>query len=135
VRHRRSLNSAPKLGALWLGLSTGTGKPTGHWFLAVAGSALKGSTWFYAGPANPIPGVDSRRIRLLHSGQEIYLAKLVGDMFEALYHLERDISDGRLRLVGTAVDQQLYSGEVVLSTVIQVLLGAADQNCGEKNKT
>jgi hypothetical protein len=106
------------------------GRSTGQWFAVVIGSALKGSTWFFAGPAKDIPRVDTRRIRLLHAGQEVYLARLVRDMFEAVHHLEQDLSNGRFRLVGDAVDQP-RSSDWVLSAVIQVLVGVG-QNPGDE---
>jgi hypothetical protein len=132
------VNEAPRIveqrGQAWGALAWAqhrNGKPTGRWFLAVAGSALTGSQWLYAGPANAIPRVGTRRIRLLQSGQEVYLARLVRDMFEAIHHLEQDVSSGRLGLgVDPPVDQQQYSGEIFLSSIIEVLV-AADQNRGE----
>jgi hypothetical protein len=80
-------------------------RPTGRWYLAVAGSDLKGSQWLHAGPVNAIPRVDSRRMRLLHSGRSVYLDRLVRDMFEAVHHLEQDLAAGRLRLVGEQANQ------------------------------
>jgi hypothetical protein len=100
------------------------GRPTGRWFLAVAGSALKGSQWIHAGPARAIPRADARRIRLLHAGKTIYLTRIVRDMFEALHHLERDVSDGRLRLKGTAVDQR--PSDWVMFQTIEVLMAFRD---------
>lgn len=97
------------------------GRPTGHWFLAVAGSDLKGSQWLHAGPANAVPRVGTRRIRLLHSGRTVYLSRLVRDMFEAVHHLEQDLVEGRLRLVGEAVNQPRCN-DWVGSTVIEVLV-------------
>lgn len=96
-------------------------RPTGHWYLAVAGSDLKGSQWIHAGPVNTIPRVDSRRIRLLHSGHSAYLDRLVRDMFEAIHSLEQDLAAERLRLVGERVNQE-RSNDWVLSTVIQVVV-------------
>jgi hypothetical protein len=96
------------------------GRPTAHWFLAVAGSDLSCSEWIHAGAVNAIPRVGTRRIRLLHSGKSIYLARLVRDMFTALHHLERDVSDRRLRLVGPPVNQP-RSSDWVASTVIEVI--------------
>jgi len=96
-------------------------RPTGHWLLAVAGSDLKGSQWIHAGPVNAIPRVDSRRMRLLHSGHSTYLDRLVRDMFEAIHHLEQDLAAGRLRLIGEQVNQE-RSNDWVLSSVIQVLM-------------
>lgn len=89
--------------------------------MAIAGSDLKGSEWFFAGPLNDIPRVDSRRIRLLHSGRSIYLSRLVGDMFEAVYHLERDLADGKVRLVGEQVNQQ-RSNDWVMFAVIEAVI-------------
>jgi len=103
-------------------------RPTGHWFLAVVGSGLKGGQWLHAGPARAIPRVDARRIRLLHAGKTIYLTRIVGDMFEALRHLEQDVSDGRLRLTGTAVDQR--PSDWVLSQRIEVLMAFRDRAPG-----
>lgn len=96
-------------------------RPTGHWFLAVAGSDLKGSEWIFAGPVNSIPRVDSRRIRLLHSGHSTYLDRLVRDMLEAIHYLEKDLAAGRLRLAGEQVNQE-RSNDWVLSSVIEVLM-------------
>lgn len=97
------------------------GRPTGHWFLAVAGSDLKESQWLYAGPANAVPRVGTRRIRLLHSGRTIYLSRLVRDMFEAVHHLEQDLVEGRLRLIGEPVNQP-RSNDWVASIVVEVLV-------------
>ena len=41
-------------------------RPTGRWYLAVAGTEFKGSSWLYAGPSAAITREDTRRIRLLH---------------------------------------------------------------------
>lgn len=50
----------------------------------------------------------------------------VRDMFEALHNLERDLQQGRLRLVGPAVNQDRQS-DWVLSAVMQIVV-AANQN-------
>jgi hypothetical protein len=108
-------------------------RPTGQWFLAVAGSDLKGSQWLHAGPMNAIPRVDTRRIRLLHSGRSIYLDRLVRDIFEGAYHLEQDLTAGRLRLVGEPVNQP-RSNDWVMSTVIEVLMAIdSTANRNEEN--
>lgn len=96
-------------------------KPTGHWFLAVIGSDLKDSSWIYAGPVNPIPRVDSRRIRLLHCNRSIYLNRLVHDIFDALGSLERDIASGKLVLRGDCVNQE-RSKDWVMSMGMYVVL-------------
>jgi hypothetical protein len=96
-------------------------KPTGAWFLAVAGSDLKGSSWTFAGPVNAIPRVDTRRIRLLHSGHTIYLTRIVRDMFEALGSLEKDLSAGKLRLVGEQVNQD-RTNDWVMESWMQVIV-------------
>jgi hypothetical protein len=98
-------------------------KPTGWWFLAVIGSDLKGSQWFHAGPVNSIPRVDSRRMRIIHCNREIYLDRIVRDIFEAIGNLEQDISGGNLALRGECVNQP-RSKDWVISTVIQVLMSA-----------
>ena len=75
-------------------------RPTGNWFLMVAGSTLAGSRFAHAGPANAIPRVNTRRIRLLHRGSQVYLGRLVRDMFEAIDGLENDLENGKLPLKG-----------------------------------
>lgn len=95
--------------------------PTGRWFLAVAGSDLKGSQWIFAGPASAVPRVDSRRIRLLHSGHSVYLGRLVRDMFESIHHLENAIAEGRLRLVGEQVNQPRTSDWVMESSMVVLM--------------
>jgi hypothetical protein len=80
-----------------------------------------GSQWLHAGPVNVIPRVDSRRIRILHSGHSVYLDRLVRDIFEAVRHLEQDLVGGRLRLVGERVNQP-RSNDWVMSCVIEVLV-------------
>jgi hypothetical protein len=99
------------------------GRATGHWFLAVAGSDLKGSQWLFAGPSSEVPRVGSQRIRLLHSGQTVYLGRLVADMFDAVRHLEQDLADGRLRLFGEPVNQP-RSNDWVSSMVLEVASAA-----------
>jgi hypothetical protein len=89
------------------------GNPTGRWYLAVAGSEFKGSSWFFGGPAAPIPREDSRRIRLLHAERTFYLRRAVQDIFEAVGNLETAILEGRLRLVGDPVNQSRESDTVV----------------------
>jgi hypothetical protein len=91
--------------------------------LAVIGSDLKGSQWLYAGPVNAIARVDSRRIRLLHCNRDVYLSRLVQDLFEAIGHLETDIAAGKMALRGECVNQE-RSKDWVMSTVIQVLVGS-----------
>jgi hypothetical protein len=97
--------------------------PTGHWFLAVIGSDLKDSQWVHAGPANAIHRVDPRRIRLLHCNRDVYLDRLVRDLFEAIGLLESDIRDGKLSLRGECVNQE-RSKDWVMSTAIVVVLRA-----------
>lgn len=97
------------------------GRPTGNWFLVVVGSDFKGSKWDFAGPVNAIPRVDSRRIRLLHSGHAVYLDRIVRDMFAAIGKLETDINDGRLPLVGQPVNQP-RSNDWVMSGAMMVLV-------------
>jgi hypothetical protein len=100
-------------------------QPTGRWFLAVAGTEFKGSSWFHAGPAKAIPREDTRRIRLLHGEKTFYLARAVRDIFDMLGHLEAAITAGELRLVGEAVNRQRTNDNVIFS-VIEVLVGMAD---------
>jgi len=95
--------------------------PTGRWFLAVVGSDFKGSSWTFAGPVKAIPRVSSRRIRLIHQGREIYLDRLVRDMFEAVRHLEDEIANSRLRLVGEAVNQERCSDWIMESSIIALV--------------
>ena len=102
-------------------------QPTGRWFLVVVGSALSGSQWFHAGPHKAIPRVGTRRIRLLHLGKEVYLARLVRDMFEALHHLEVDVSEGGLSLRGPKMDQPRPSDWVAWS-VIEVIAAYQDRS-------
>lgn len=92
-------------------------RPTGQWFLAVIGSDLQGSSWTFGGPARSIPRVGTRRIRLLHAGKCIYLARLVRDMIEACRHLEDDLANGKLRLVGETVDQPRSSDWVMVGSM------------------
>lgn len=99
-------------------------RPTGNWFLAVIGSDLKGSRWFPAGPFNAIPRVDGRRIRLIHCNRDIYLNRVVRDIFDALGPLERDIAEGRLMLRGDCVNQERPK-DWVMSTGIYALVGVA----------
>jgi len=127
---QHQVGEAPKIveqrGQAWGALAWAQhrdGRPTGHWFLTVAGSDLKGSQWLHAGPANAIPRVGTRRIRLLHSGHTVYLSRLVRDMFEAIRHLEVDLVEDRLRLVGEPVNQT-RSNDWVGSTVIEVLVSS-----------
>lgn len=97
-------------------------KPTGHWFLAVGGTEFKGSNWTFAGPANAIPREDSRRVRLLHGERTVYLARMVGDIFEAIRSLENDLRAGALRLIGEQVNRPRES-DSVMSATITVLYG------------
>ncbi|MCR2832396.1 hypothetical protein [Parerythrobacter lacustris] len=96
-------------------------RPTGRWFLAVIGSDFKGSSWIFAGPAKAIPRVSTRRIRLIHMGKHVYLARLVRDMVEALRHLEDDIANKRLRLVGEAVNQERSSDWIMECSIMAVV--------------
>jgi hypothetical protein len=96
--------------------------PTGWWFLAVIGSDLKGSQWLHAGPANAIPRVDSRRIRLIHCNRELYLNRLVHDIFEAIDELEKVVASGSLALRGECVNQE-RTKDWVMSSAIQVVVG------------
>lgn len=100
------------------------GTPTGLWFLAIAGSDLKGSSWLFAGPVIAQPRVDARRIRLLHADKTVYLSRVVTDMFEAITHLERDVAAGRLRLVGEPVNRP-RSNDWVTSAVIEVVVSSS----------
>lgn len=96
-------------------------RPTGRWFLAVVGSDFKGSSWTFAGPANAIARVSTRRIRLIHLGKSVYLARLVRDMVEALHHLEVDVANKRLRLVGEAVNQERSSDWIMECSIMAVV--------------
>ncbi len=96
-------------------------KPTGRWFLAVAGTEFKGSTWVFAGPVNAVPRTDTRRIRLLHSDTTFYLGRAVADMFEAVGHLEEVVRSGALRLVGEAVNRPRGSDSVLCASIIAVV--------------
>ena len=80
-------------------------RPTGQWYYAVAGTELKGSEFIVCGPHKSIPRVSTRRIRLLHAGKTIYLARVVRDMFEATKNLENQISSGQLRVIGDPVEK------------------------------
>lgn len=95
-------------------------KPTGTWYIAVAGSSLANSRWVYAGPTKAIPRVKTRRIRLIHMGSQVYLGRLVRDMFEAINDLEKDLENGQLRLVGSDVKEQRPSDWVVSSQIYVV---------------
>lgn len=95
---------------------------TGRWFLAVAGTGFKGSSWVHAGPVNAIPREDTRRIRLLHGEKTFYLARAVRDIFEMIGHLEKAISTGGLRLVGDAVNGR-RANDTVMFIVMEVLVG------------
>jgi hypothetical protein len=81
-----------------------------------------GSQWLHAGPANAIPRVDSRRIRLLHCNRELHLNRLVHDIFEAIDELEKVVASGKLALRGECVNQE-RSRDWVMSSVIQVVVG------------
>lgn len=98
-------------------------RPTGKWFLAVAGSSFKGSSWLVAGPVDAIPREDTRRMRLLHAGRELYLARTVGDIFEAAGQIEAVLSSGRLRLVGTGAQSSRQTDDVSF-VMIQVAISA-----------
>lgn len=117
-------NTVAQRGQAWGSLAwhqhADNGRPTGRWFLAVAGTEFKGSRWIFAGPAHAIDRVDSRRIRLLHSEGELYLSRAVSDVFEAISHLENAISSGKLRLVGDAVNRE-RSNDFVMHSSIEVL--------------
>ncbi|MGC4250266.1 MAG: hypothetical protein QM605_02050 [Sphingobium sp.] len=96
-------------------------KPTGRWFLAVVGSDFKGSNWTFAGPVNAIPRVSTRRIRLIHLGKSVYLARLVRDMIDALRHLEDDVANKRLHLVGEAVNQERSSDWIMECSIMALV--------------
>jgi hypothetical protein len=93
-------------------------KPTGRWFLTVAGTEFKGSSWVFVGPNKTIPREDTRRIRLLHGKRKFYLARAVRDIFEMLGHLEATIIAGKLRLVGAAVNQQRCNDTVSATEMV-----------------
>lgn len=97
------------------------GQPTGRWFLAVVGSDFKGSNWTFGGPAAAVPRVGTRRIRLIHLGKSVYLARLVRDMFEAITCLEDDVANSRLRCVGEPVNQGRPSDWIIESSMIAVV--------------
>jgi len=97
-------------------------RPSGRWHLAVIGSDLKGSRWFPCGPSKAIPRVDSRRIRLLHCNREIYLTRLVRDVFEGIHDLENDLTNGKLVLRGECVNQPREK-DWVMEMMMQVLVG------------
>ena len=92
-------------------------RPTGEWFVAVAGSSLDASRLTFVGPMNPIPRVLTRRIRLLHMGEKVYIARPVRDMFEAAGALEVDLKDGKVRLVGDDVGKPLPRDWVTQSSM------------------
>lgn len=97
------------------------GQPTGRWFLAVVGSDFKGSSWTFGGPAAAVPRVGTRRIRLIHLGRSVYLARLVRDMFEAVGCLEEDVANNRLRCVGEPVNQERSSDWIIESSIVAVV--------------
>jgi len=96
-------------------------RPTGQWFLAVVGSDLKGSQWLHGGPVNAIPRVDSRRIRLLHCNRDVYLDRLVRDIFETIKRLEEDIRNRKLALRGECVNQERSKDWVMSSAMLVVV--------------
>ena len=69
-------------------------RPTGRWYLAVAGTEFKGSSWLHGGPAAAIPREDTRRIRLLHAEKTFYLGRAVRDTFEMIGQLEEVVRSG-----------------------------------------
>lgn len=87
----------------------------------MVGSDFKGSSWTFAGPANAIARVSTRRIRLIHLGKSVYLARLVRDMVEALHHLEDEVANKRLRLVGEAVNQERSSDWIMECSIMAVV--------------
>lgn len=95
-------------------------RPTGRWYLAVAGTEFKDSKWIFGGPATAIPREDSRRIRLLHGERTVYLARMVRDIFEAIRHLEDAIRAGELRLIGEQVNRPRESDSVMSATMLIV---------------
>lgn len=101
-------------------------KPTGSWFCVVAGSDFKGSAWTYAGPINAVPGVGSRRIRLIYDGDKpFYLGRVVRQIFGAIKQLEWELNEGNVRLVGERVNQR-RGQDLMLQTTIQVVVTQSD---------
>lgn len=96
-------------------------QPTGDWFVAVAGSSLDASRLTFVGPMNPIEGVSTRRIRLLHMGRQIYLCRLVKYMFEAVSSLEDDLASGKLRLKGDNIGKPLPKDWVMHSSMAVII--------------
>lgn len=104
---------------------------TGRWFMAVAGSDFKGSNWTFGGPCAAVPRVGTRRIRLIHLGRSVYLARIVRDMFEAIACLEDDVVKNRLRCVGEPVNQERPSDWIIESSIIVVVSAETPQQPGQ----
>lgn len=68
-----------------------------------------------------MPRVGTRRIRLIHLGRSVYLARLVRDMFSAVGCLEEDVANNRLRCVGQPVNQERPSDWIIESSIIAVV--------------
>lgn len=96
-------------------------RPTPNWFLAVIGSDLKGSEWIHVGPMKAIPRVGTRRIRLFYGATEVYLARVVRDLFEVIGEIEKQVGAGQLRLVGPAVSGA-RDRDWIASSVMQIVL-------------
>ena len=98
------------------------GKPTGRWYCAVAGSDLKGSSWTFTGPVAAPSRVGNRRIRILHlGGRELYLGRLVRDIFWAVQMLEEELSQGRVRLIGQPVGRKRTQDNVFEASIAMIV--------------
>lgn len=103
------------------------GKPTGRWFFATAGHDLKGAQW-WAGPAAAIPGVGSRRVRILYGQEEpLYLGRLVRVMNGAVGKLEEQLANGSVRLRGDRVNAK-RTRDPMMEMGIEVLMAVRKPN-------
>ncbi|MER8691917.1 hypothetical protein NKI77_18115 [Mesorhizobium opportunistum] len=90
------------------------------WFVAIAGTILKGTESLFIGPHQNVDRVDSRRIRLFHGDDEFYLTRAVNDIFKAIAGLEDDLRSGRVTLRGDQIDQDRGS-DIIYEGYIEVM--------------
>lgn len=108
------------------------GKSPRSWFVAVAGTSLKGSGHLFIGPHHAIDRVDTRRIRLFHGESEFYLSRAVIDIFDAVAGMEGDLRDGRVTLRGDRIDRQRES-DMIYEGYVEVLVAGPAANASSSS--
>ena len=93
------------------------GRATGRWHMMAAGADYVGDRWIFMGPAR-LPFVAPRdRIRLNAFARQVYLARTVAALRQAIGSLEAELSAGLVRAVDAPVLDRRGADAVMVGVV------------------